>query len=90
MVLDCKLVQGNVPVRVHPTLPLDDVAMILGNDLAGGAVWHSVPLLPKVVSRPLASAELDESGLGLLRFFPACAVTRAQSHKVVSPNTEVH
>ena len=33
MVLDCELVQGIVPLRVHPVLPLDDVVMILGNDL---------------------------------------------------------
>eukprot|EP00064_Thunnus_orientalis_P000427 superscaffoldBa00000021_g428 len=42
--------------RVHPTLPLDGVVMISANDLASA----NVLLSPVVISRPLASGELDE------------------------------
>ncbi len=81
--LDCELVQGTVPVGVCPTLPLDDVVMIWGNDLAGSAVWADVP--PSVVvSKPLASGEPDESGLGVTRGVPACAVMHAQSRSACS------
>ena len=77
MVLDCGLVRGVVSVGVRPALPIDGVHMILGNDLAGSAVWAGVP--PSVVvSGPLASVEPDESGL----LFPVCTVTRAQSHRL--------
>ena len=48
LVLDCDLVQGVVAVAVRPALPFDGVEMILGNDLAGGAVWACVPPSPVV------------------------------------------
>lgn len=51
--LDCELVQGVVAVGIHPALPLDGIAMILGNDLAGGAVWADGPPPPVVVTKPL-------------------------------------
>lgn len=73
-----------IPVPRHfivlncPELPLDEVVMVLGNDLAGSAVWANVPPPPVVVSKPLAFKELDENSLGLPGVFPACAVTHAQ------------
>ena len=87
IVLDCDLVQGVVPVGVCPALPLDEVQMILGNDLAGSAVWAGVPP-PVVVSRPLISGNPSEDGL-LPDVFPVCAVTRAQSRKMSVPDLHV-
>lgn len=58
--------------------------MILGNDLAGGAVWANVTSPPVVTSRPVLSAEGDESGLKYPEVFPVCAVTRAQSRAATS------
>ena len=81
IVLDCELVRGVVSIGVRPALPLDGIHMILGNDLAGSAVWAGVPP-PVVVSRPVASGEPDESGLQFPSVFPVCAVTRAQSRKM--------
>lgn len=80
IVLDCELVRGVVSIGVRPALPLEGIHMILGNDLAGSAVWAGVPP-PVVVSRPVASGEPDESILQFPSVFPVCAVTRAQIRK---------
>lgn len=69
--------QGIVPVGLCPALPLDGIAMILGNDLAGSAVWADGPPSPVVSPKPYA-LEKSQSNLGS-SVFPACAVTRAQS-----------
>lgn len=37
--LSCDLFQGEVTVGVHSPLPLDGVAMILGNDICRSQVW---------------------------------------------------
>ncbi|XP_045930718.1 uncharacterized protein LOC123986486 [Micropterus dolomieu] len=84
MMLECDLVTGVVAVGVRPALPIDGVAMILGNDLAGGAVWADGPPSPVVVFKPLTSDDYGESGRSFPEVFPACAVTRAQS-RVAAP-----
>ena len=42
--------------------------------------------LPVVISKPLASGELDESGRGDPGVFPACAVACAQGPNVFTPD----
>ena len=86
MVLECDLVRGAVAVGVRPALPIEGVAMIVGNDLAGGVVWADGLPPPVVTSKPLASMELDESGQRYPEVFPACAVTRAQSRVLAAPD----
>lgn len=49
----------NVEV-VACSLPLDNVVLVLGNDLAVNALWADVPL-PVVVAKPPASGEPDKS-----------------------------
>ncbi|XP_013877073.1 uncharacterized protein LOC106526898 [Austrofundulus limnaeus] len=49
----CDLFQGEVSVGVRPALPVDGVAMILGNDIAGSRVWADVPPPAKVTNVPL-------------------------------------
>lgn len=78
--LDCDLVQGIVPVGVRPKLPIEGIAMVLGNDLAGSHVWANVPPPPVVISKPLVS-EVLETNLDFPEVYPACAVTHAQSRK---------
>ena len=73
--IDCKLVQGVVPVGIRPELPLKGVSMVLGNDLAGSRVWAEVPPPPVVVSKPVVEDE------DMPAVFPACVVTRAQKKK---------
>jgi len=84
MVLDCDLVQGVVVVGVRPALPIDGVEMILGNDLAGGMVWATVPPSPVVTLEPMVIAGQDECGRRYPGVFPVCAVTRAQRAKTAS------
>ncbi len=55
-------------------MPVDNVSLILGNDLAGGNVFPS----PIVVSKPVVCDSTDLSATYPLAF-PACAVTRSQS-----------
>ena len=50
-------------------LPVDGVEMILGNDLAGGAVWANVPP-PLVTARPLLAGARDDSGRRFPEVFP--------------------
>lgn len=50
----------SVEVEVRHALPVDGVGVILGNDLAGGAVWADVP--PLVTARPLSAGARDDSG----------------------------
>uniref|UniRef100_A0A671XNE1 SCAN box domain-containing protein n=1 Tax=Sparus aurata TaxID=8175 RepID=A0A671XNE1_SPAAU len=78
MMLDCDLVQGVVAVGVRPALPVDGVALILGNDLAGSAVWASLPPSPVVTPKLLVTVGPDECGRKYPHVFPSCAVTRAQ------------
>lgn len=87
MVLDCGLVKGTVAVGVRHALPVDDVELILGNDLAGGVVWANVPPPPLVAARPLYAVAWDDSGRRLPEVFPVCAVTRAQGRDVASPDS---
>ena len=86
MVLDCALVQGVVAIGVRPALPIDGVVMILGNDLAGGAVWADGPPPPVVTPKPLVLVGPDESSRRYPGVFPACAVTRAQSRAGTAPD----
>lgn len=62
MVLDCELLQGIVPDAVCPALPLDEVVMILGNKLAGTAVWANMQQSLMIISKLLVSVEPDKSG----------------------------
>lgn len=53
--LDCDLLKGDVVVGVSPQLPIDGVALILGNDLAEGKVL----LNPEVTAIPLPERSRD-------------------------------
>lgn len=51
--LKSDLVQGEVTLGVRPSLPLKDVSVILGNNLAGGRVWRDIVPPPIVSFTPL-------------------------------------
>lgn len=76
--LHTALVSGNVSVAVCPTIPIDGVSMILGNDLAGDKVLAA----PIVVSTPGLCENPDEMEQLYPDAFPACAITRAMSKKL--------
>jgi len=74
MMLHCNLFQGEVSVGVRPALPVDGVAMILGNDIAGDKVWADVSPPARVTVTPLECSKPDESEVHFPDVFSACAV----------------
>lgn len=78
MMLHCDLFQGEVSVGVRPALPMDGVAMILGNDIAGDKVWADVSPPARVTVTPLVCSKPDESEVHFPDVFRACAVTRSK------------
>uniref|UniRef100_A0A3B3BUU0 Gypsy retrotransposon integrase-like protein 1 n=1 Tax=Oryzias melastigma TaxID=30732 RepID=A0A3B3BUU0_ORYME len=73
--LESPLVTGLVKVAVLPTLPIEGVDLLLGNDLAGGKVTP----VPELVNSPTISNVQDD--MTHVYLFPSCVVTRAQSKK---------
>ncbi|KAL2076889.1 hypothetical protein ACEWY4_027519 [Coilia grayii] len=72
--LSCSLVTGEVVVGVRPSLPVDGIAMLLGNDLAGGNV------LPCPVVSPVSSG-VDELSAVYPEVFASSVVTRAMTRR---------
>ncbi|KAL2102623.1 hypothetical protein ACEWY4_001791 [Coilia grayii] len=77
--LRSNLVNGYVTVGVVPSLPIDGVGLLLGNDLAGDLV----SVTPIVSSVPCESPEMVVLEEQCPDVFPACVVTRSQSKKGV-------
>ncbi|XP_072182212.1 uncharacterized protein [Diadema setosum] len=76
--LQSGLVSGRVSLGVRKSLPMDGVALILGNDLAGDKVT-----IPVVSAVPL-DKEGNETAALVQEFpevFPACVVTRSMCRK---------
>lgn len=57
------LVQGEVKVGVHTSLPVDGVDVILGNNLAGGHAWRDVSPPLVVSSIPSSVQSPDENAV---------------------------
>lgn len=74
IMLTSEIVSGEVVIGVRPSLPVDGVHIILGNNLAGDKVWPDVLSPPVVSSVPISGP--DESGTNFPEVFTACAVTR--------------
>lgn len=73
------LVSGPVKLGVCSCLPVEGIALILGNDLAGDKVFP----MPEVVETPVFDTDFASlpAAVSSSSVFPACAVTRAQSRK---------
>ena len=76
--LKSDLVSGDVVVGLRPTLPIEGVSLILGNDLAGEKV---IPEL-QVISNPTVTKEVDGDAEIVSQVFPSCAVTRAKAREM--------
>ena len=76
--LQSDLVSGSVIVGVCPTLPVEGVNLLLGNDLAGDKVMAN----PCVCSCPGNSENSDKIMQDFPGLFPVCAVTRAMARRV--------
>ena len=79
MKLNTDLVSGTVVVGRRPKLPVKDVSMLLGNDLAGGKVL-SEPIFPNSPCTEVVPEEDKD-------ILPACAVTRSMTRKALC---EIH
>ena len=76
--LKSDLVSGLVVVGVRPTLPIEGISLLLGNDLAG----EKIIVNPHMIKKPCS--QNDESNIenGCSFTYPSCAVTRAMSKKM--------
>ncbi|XP_036069363.1 uncharacterized protein LOC118599127 [Oryzias melastigma] len=76
--LKSELISGVFPMAVCPALPIKGVAILLGNDVAGGKVVPHLEVLQKPISHVHGCASQNPSERKL---YPACAITRSQSRK---------
>ncbi|XP_038156371.1 zinc finger MYM-type protein 1-like [Cyprinodon tularosa] len=74
--LQSELVQGEVTIALRPSLPVEGVSLILGNNPAGGRVWRDVAPPPVVRACPSVSLS-DVCARDFPEAFPGCAVTVA-------------
>ena len=72
--LKSDLITGPVIVGVRPTLPVQGVSLLLGNDLAGGKVVPDPIVCEKLTSDVASEDENDD-------LYPACAVTRSMTRR---------
>ncbi|XP_072101909.1 uncharacterized protein [Mobula birostris] len=79
--LNSDLVSGPVTIGVRPELPMEDVAVLLGSDLAGGEVYPAV----KLTSQP---ASIEDPPIDS-QVYPVCAVTRRMSRKAAEANIDL-
>ena len=82
--LQSDLISGDVVVGLRPTLPMEGVSFILGNDLAGDKV---IPEL-QVVTDPEVMEEVDCDVETTSHVFPSCAVTRAMAREMAQKDCE--
>ena len=68
------LINGNIVIGMRPSLPIEGISLILGNDLAG----EKVMVDPRVVEIPRDDEKTEERLVGK---FPASVVTRSMKAK---------
>ena len=85
--LDTELISGTVVVGVQPALPIDGIALLIGNDLAGGKVIPSSLIKSTVLSSlgsvkaqdPKSSSDTRVGNVSTTH--PTCAVTRGMKRR---------
>ena len=89
--LSSELVHGDVVVGVCPSLPIQGISFVLGNDLAGSKVWSNANTVspPVVASLPELPPKPDKWSMRHPDVFPACAVTRATANYGVDPDVSL-
>ena len=63
---------GNIVIGMRPSLPVEGISLILGNDLAG----EKVMVDPRVVEKPRDDEKTERLAETFLGIFPASVVTR--------------
>jgi len=74
--LQSDLASGYVTVGIRPTLPVDGVSLLLGNDIAGERV-----IINSWLSSLPCSDGMDQVTQDIPGLYPACAVTRSMTKK---------
>ena len=67
------LINGNIVIGMRPSLPVEGIALILGNDLAG----EKVMVDPRVVEKPRDDEIMERLAEKFPGIFPASVVTRS-------------
>ena len=83
--LKSDLVSGTVTVGARPSLPIEGVHLILGNDLAG----DKVVVNPVMTEKPEVTTTIDPIEDEIPDLYPSCAVTRAMAQKATLENAHV-
>ena len=83
--LKSDLVSGPVTVGARPSLPIEGVHLILGNDLAG----DKVVVNPVMTEKPEVITTIDPIEDEIPDLYPSCAVTRAMAQKARLENAQV-
>ena len=83
--LKSDLVSGPVTVGARPSLPIEGVHLILGNDLAG----DKVVVNPVMTEKPEVTTTIDPIEEEIPDLYPSCAVTRAMAQKAILENAQV-
>ena len=71
------LINGNIVIGMRPSLPVEGISLILGNDLAG----EKVIVDPKVVEKPRDDENTERLAEKFPGIFPASVVTRSMKAK---------
>ena len=71
------LINGNIVIGMRPSLPVERISLILGNDLAG----EKVMVDPRVVEKPRDDEETERLAEKFPGIFPASVVTRSMKAK---------
>ena len=71
------LINGNIVIGMRPSLPVEGISLILGNDLAG----EKVMVDPRVVEKPRDDEKTERLAEKFSGIFPASVVTRSMKAK---------
>ena len=71
------LINGNIVIGMRPSLPVEGISLILGNDLAG----EKVMVDPRVVEKPRDDIKTERLAEKFPGIFPASVVTRSMKAK---------
>ena len=71
------LINGNIVIGMRPSLPVEGISLILGNDLAG----ERVMVVPRVIEKPRDDEKMERLAEKFPGIFPASMVTRSMKAK---------
>ena len=73
------LINGNIVIGTRPSLPVEGISLILGNDLAG----EKVMVDPRVVEKPRDDENTERLAEEFPGVFPASVVTRSMKEEAI-------